>query len=525
MDCYAKLENDRHTWLPSIPSGSMGLLPSNHQHMFRTLLQKSQEWERVIVTINDKIMPVYPQYCTCLPEPSIPPNEASTSKASGLSTSHPTPQSILSGSKNFMTLQMKKEVLDQPHVGFISAYKLLHNASSSSSNPDLANDGFEILPNAQLLVPHAHGLTSNPPPPSSQPHVDEQRGIMIPKPLTQNSIPTTSQNTIPSSSQDPIPTPSQDPIPTSPQNSVPTPLQDPFLIPPIGNQQVKWNNSIPTTPTSTRHTSSSPLSSPLTVLSKSDTEMSASPTVTKLRRSKRNQLPPVSLCSSSTAKSKFSNGSHASTDDEEQSRDVSSVSRYLLGKMRVPLDEETDDGEESSQSEETPKKRKKRANQQLKDHVIQLKKHNDVLEDPKAALDINKRRYKKKQQQISKESTLSDNCETEEETTGQHVAPPLKQGTSSAGQDGKEENFAALQDESYILLKPGAYIPSGLNSFEASKILAAVLGMSQENREGLLGYSHAEMIEGFEKMAKKQLMKHRKVDDLTRSPEAKRRRT
>ena len=124
---------------------------------------------------------------------------------------------------------------------------------------------------------------------------------------------------------------------------------------------------------------------------------------------------------------------------------------------------------------------------------------------------------KKNQKQASNaedgDSELDDEHESEEETTGQHVTPPNRAHSSSSTtlrQD--QQAVTELELEAAAVLKPNSYTISGFECSEASRVLAAVLGLSLEERDAFLALSHDELVKGFKKQVKKQLMKDREVD-------------
>ena len=133
-----------------------------------------------------------------------------------------------------------------------------------------------------------------------------------------------------------------------------------------------------------------------------------------------------------------------------------------------------------------------------------------------------KRNPPKKQTAISDDQMVVDSAddelEEEEETTGYRPTTPLPRCEPIPSD---EEKFKELQREASTLLNGKAYTESGLESSEASLILAAVLSLEGEERQMFLDIPHNDLVAGFKMMSKKKSMKHRETDHL-RSPEHKR---
>lgn len=115
-------------------------------------------------------------------------------------------------------------------------------------------------------------------------------------------------------------------------------------------------------------------------------------------------------------------------------------------------------------------------------------------------------------------NSADDELEEEEKTTGHcPTTPPPRHKRVPSEERSSEE----LQKDAFVLLKAQAYTACGLDSSEASLILAAVLGLKEEERQMLLNIPHKELVTGFKDMAKKKMMKHRETEHI-RSPEHKR---
>lgn len=132
---------------------------------------------------------------------------------------------------------------------------------------------------------------------------------------------------------------------------------------------------------------------------------------------------------------------------------------------------------------------------------------------------IKKSKDKGKQRQV--EDDIEGQADNEE--TSRPVTPPprVTQQPSSAIPEHLGQSVSELQQEASSLLRPNSFTSSGLECSEALVVLGAVLGLSPEGRGAFLSFSHAELLEIFEKHAKKRLMKHREVDHM-RSPAHKR---
>jgi len=113
------------------------------------------------------------------------------------------------------------------------------------------------------------------------------------------------------------------------------------------------------------------------------------------------------------------------------------------------------------------------------------------------------------------DSKADDEFESEEETIGPPVVPPKHTHQSSSTAPGQNQQaITELEKEAAVLLKPNSYTVSGFKCSEASRVLVAVLGLSSEERDAFLTLSHDELVKGFKKQVKKQLMKNREVDHL-----------
>ena len=144
MGCWHKLENDRYQRLNFVDSNgikreAVAFLGSKLEN----LLQNSDDWRRVLKTIEAKVMPAFADYSKFF-VPPLPDVAASSSSR----------QHATSAAYDKETHKVKKEHLENRQPGFVKASTLHLPASSSSAAPVLALDGLEITgpPNLNAAI-------------------------------------------------------------------------------------------------------------------------------------------------------------------------------------------------------------------------------------------------------------------------------------------------------------------------------------------------------------------------------------
>lgn len=552
---FTQLENDRNTFLRSVSSAWTGIPPSNLKYVLKNLLLRSKEWKTVILAINEELMPVCLEYHICippsvivLPQPAIPdPFVASTSSV-------PIPPHLFSAFDNsFTTLKAKTEILQ--FSSLLPAHGLRNAASSSSAVLDIENGCLQNMP----AQPHDGTMD-----PRTTDDVDPATNQLLSLPCVSKGTETIIPNALPS---DATPhTQPRIPSPLSPlfNDRHPKPIIRKSTTFDIAEDGVSSPGQMSSSSPTPHHTALQPTSTdPLTNLLNSARRESVYPAELGLSPGQQNTPPACSSLSDLSNNERSSNESddHAGEsgalqierespmavdssdpptgnnqlkatdfgqDNDDTSGNIDEVSqpkdvppvlrRTFIAKIRVPLDTETDydgspsrenDSKESSEPEESRRSKRTKASI-LKDIAARLAMRKDIIGNPKAALGIvkKKRKGKGKQRQVSE----VDEEESEKATGEMATTPPIPvQGPSSVRHPINQQAYRKIQVD-----------PPGLDSPGAIKVWDAVLGLPVANREAFLEIPHKEMMEWFEKMSRKQMMKHRDVEDFTSSPMHKR---
>ena len=195
MGCLTQLEINRFNFIPNV--FTLNTLPSLLPRKLEVLIQQSADWKRVIQTLNDKVMPVHPDFKACCVSKTTPIPDPSFDEDA---------------------MEVKRELLETSAK------------ASGVAHPNIAVDGLEFAPSTRddpaVLAPSpslvsSRSLVPVPPHPSSSvrpsPSPSAQQPDNNPVVLVPSSSPLVPlQPLIPDKSVDPIPPRSSSSVRPSP---------------------------------------------------------------------------------------------------------------------------------------------------------------------------------------------------------------------------------------------------------------------------------------------------------------------
>jgi hypothetical protein len=160
-------------WIKTVPTNWTGIVPPTLPYNLTNLFLKSNHWKTLIKTIEEDIMPIWPEYkpfCSPPPPPPPPPPPSppplpSVPSVPSVPSSVPAPiqgstfnqAAQPSHSESFTSLEFKKELITGSGLGFEETQPFLNPATT---NPTFEDDGFEAYINRYWtsckLLTHTH---------------------------------------------------------------------------------------------------------------------------------------------------------------------------------------------------------------------------------------------------------------------------------------------------------------------------------------------------------------------------------
>jgi hypothetical protein len=583
MGVYEKLESDRIMFLPMVNSSWHGQLIPTIRKLLVCLVQKSQEWRRLIERIDKDIMPVIPAYRSQVIGPEF--NNPSTS-SQHFQANQPAPRSPPFYPPNAsiydrVTIDARRQLENNPKTNFLCASDLLQESTSTGHPNTHANlhqrpdNAYNLLAlssatmNRLVFVPSSQ-MSDN----SLEPQILDLNpayvdSITYPR-LNMNATsfgntidptllainPDTLLNLNPATRLDrkhpvyvsafgPSYKPSTLPVDLSNEPSDNHALEDdqgPSFIPHRSNSpshvQTPPSRSVSPSltppplaqqPTARRtFNSSGQHRSPTPILTEEEEEEeedgkkksgdeddNPSPVALSYTSSDEEEVPnkkPSPVPSNPKTPSPVS-----SIIEKPSSNKNQRIMRDRPNPVTVPNIEE-DSGDEGLEKDKVAEKKRGKKRKSMR----KLGQKNQIGRISRAFRELNPGKSKGKDKQVDDIPQERMEVDNEEAPFRPVMTPPLFQASSSRSttlHDRKTVSY--YRKDVSAIVTPDSYTSSGFDHIEASHILTAVLRISDESRDALVALSQEELMDGFDDMTRKSLIKKRHMEHM-KSPKHKR---